>query len=76
MRILEIGVAGDVEMWTSDTIDAPREDGIELRCLRVLYAFPTFGRSDTGVAINDMQGDVGDKADVYTDVVKTVLECL
>jgi hypothetical protein len=76
MGILEIGVACDVEMWTSHAVDTPREDGIELRRLRILYTLLTLGRSNTCVAINDLQGDVGDEVRVYTDVVETMLHGL
>ena len=54
MRILEVGVAGDIEVRPSPTVDTPWEDGIELWRLGVLDAFPTLGRRDAGITVNNL----------------------
>ena len=60
MRVFQIGVAGDVEAGSAHAVDAPGEDGVELRRLHVLNACPHGCRCDAGVAVDGAQGDVGE----------------
>ena len=71
MRILEIGVAGYIEVRSACTVDAPREDGIELWRLCVLNTFPMFGWCNAGITLDDMQGYFGDDAGIYANVIET-----